>query len=174
MTHIEINERTVTIDGDITFAMTPNSEATVNGVALRCDKYGIISVVSCASGTYSLHQQIGHLPKGAAVVGYTHVEAPRPPRRPQFPKQRTDTGFPLSGRIGTADMDAAEFPKINSLPSEKLLYLVETVSAAQVMLTDNRSTEAVNLVNKMADELGIRDELNAAVLKFLQGDGERG
>lgn len=172
MTHIEIQERTVTINGGTTFTMAPNSETTVEGITLRCDKFGIVSVASCASGPYSLHQTIGHLPKGATVVGYTHVEAPRPPRPPRLPKQRPASGTPLFGRIGTPDMGPGEFPKITSLPPEQLLYMIETVSAAQVMLFDGRQTEAVNLVNKMADQLGIRDEINAAVLKFMLGDGE--
>lgn len=174
MTHIEINERTVTIDGDISFTMAPNSETTVNGVVLRCDKHGIVNVVSCASGSYSLHQKIGHLPKGATVTGYTHRQTPRPSSGTPIRKPRPASGTPLLGRIGTPDMGADEFPKITSLPPEQLLYMIETVSAAQVILSDNRSTEAVNLVNKMADELGIHDEINAAVLKFLQGNGGRG
>lgn len=163
MTHIEINDRQVTIDDDITFTMAPNSTATVNGVELRCDRHGVINVVSCEGGSYSLNQKIGHLPKGATVTGYVHRQTPRPP-----------SGTPLPGVDAPAGMDADQFPKINALPSEQLLYMIETVSAAQVMLTDNRSSEAVKLVNTMADQLGIRDEINAAVLRFLQDDGKQG
>jgi len=172
MTHIEIHERTVTIDGGAAFTMAPNSETTVEGVTLRCDESGIVSVVSCASGPYSLHQRIGHLPKGATVVGYTHVETRQPPRRTRFPQQRTNTGTPMPGRIGTADIDTDEFPKITSLPPEQLLYMIETVSAALVVLADGRQAEAVDLVNRMADQLGIRDEVNAAILKLMPGGGE--
>ncbi|THV40560.1 hypothetical protein [Glycomyces buryatensis] len=168
MPHIEINNRQVTIDHATTLTMAPNSQATVEGVTLRCDKHGIVNVEHCEGGSYSLHQKMGHLPAGVSVTGVVHRQAPRPPSGTPIPRQRKAGPYPPAAATPTdaGVPDLADFPAIAALDPDRLLEMIETVYAAQVALADGRADESARMVNEMAHRLGIAADISELIKRF--------
>jgi hypothetical protein len=186
VTHIDIRNQQVTVDGDMTFTMAPNTTMTVNGATLTCDAHGMISVSGNGDGSLSVSQSIDHIPPGANVVGLVRgggnstpraprePRAPRVPRVPRIPQPRTEPATVNGAAQAKAAIEALfgskpltdaqqellerQYPQLGRLDDNGWLTLVEEMGAVQVMAADGRDLEAIMRLSAVAKELGIAED----------------
>ncbi|MCC3762459.1 hypothetical protein K3N28_05170 [Glycomyces sp. TRM65418] len=186
MTHIDIRNQQVTVDGDMTFTMSPNTTMTVNGATLTCDAHGMISVSGSGDGSLSVRQVVDHIPPGANVVGLViggDTTSPRPPREPRalrvpraprIPQPRTEPAAVNGAGQAKAAIEALfgskpltdaqlrllerQYPQLGRLDDESWLTLVEEMGAIQVMTTDGRDLEAIMRLSAVANRFGIGED----------------